>query len=156
MRLLRFPVLSALAIGLSGLVGCAGHPFVKSDSLTTPEGVTISLLNQKCGRMTWDRNSDVLDLDVVAQVRNSGVEPVEIVPSQLLLVARGNVTRPKRSDETTFVAPGVSTPVRVHYRRVGNAKCNESMSLSVDGAIEVGGRTLGLRPLTFVPERSDG
>jgi hypothetical protein len=53
------------------------------------------------------------------------------------------------------VPPGASVPVEVRFRRIGNARCNQDMELSLEGAVAQNGLPLTLRPIAFVPEKKD-
>jgi hypothetical protein len=154
----KLPVIVALS--LIGFAGCADRPFVRTDAPATSEGVTVALVGQKCGREAWYENYDVLDLDMVVRVTNASPLPVEVVPAQMRLLARGNsatprASRPKWEDAPVQLAPNATTDVNVHFQRWGNAKCDQEMQLSVDRAMEISGRDLSLRPLSFVAAPSD-
>jgi hypothetical protein len=94
------------------------------------------------------------------QVTNSSAKAVELAPEQVKLLARGNSAVPNQTapdliDGPRTVAPGSSAPLRLKFRRVGNAKCNQEMQLALDHAVAVDGHEVGFRPIGFVPERSD-
>lgn len=155
---MKLPV--AAVFSLIGFVGCADRPFVRADAPASSEGVTVALVGQKCGREAWYENYDVLDLDMVVRVTNASPLPVQVIPAQMRLLARGNsatprASRPKWEDSPVELAPNSTRDVNVHFQRWGNAKCNEEMQLSVDRAMEMSGRDLALRPLSFVATPSD-
>lgn len=143
------------APSLLALTGCAPHPFVRTDGPVTSSGVAVALVDQSCSREPWDKNSDVLTLAMRMQITNTSHETVAVQPAQLRLLARGNTTAPDSVGGAERIAPGATAPVRVTFRRVGNAKCNQRMQLSLEHAVEIDGREISLRPLGFVPEHSD-
>ena len=155
---MKLPV--AVVLSLVGFGGCADRPFVRTDAPAASAGVTVALVGQKCGREAWYENYDVLDLDMVVRVTNTSPLPVEVIPAQMRLLARGNsatprASRPRWEDSPVQLAPNATTDVDVHFQRWGNAKCNQEMQLSVDGAMEMSGRSLAVRPLSFVASPSD-
>jgi hypothetical protein len=158
---MKLPVVSSLvALSLVGFAGCADRPFVRADAPAASEGVIVALVGQKCGREAWYDNYDVLDLDMVVRITNTSQVPVEVLPAQMRLLARGNsptprASRPKWEDAPVALAPNSTRDVSVHFQRWGNAKCNQEMQLSVDRAMEMSGRNLAVRPLSFVAAPSD-
>jgi hypothetical protein len=155
---MKLPV--AVVLSLVGFAGCADRPFVRTDPPAASEGVTVALVGQKCGREAWYENYDVLDLDVVVRVTNTSPLPVEVIPAQMRLLARGNaatprLSRPKWEDSPVQLAPNATTDVNVHFQRWGNARCDQQMQLSLDHSMEISGRDVAIRPLSFVAARSD-
>ena len=92
-------------------------------------------------------------LDV--RVTNDGGAPVRIVPTHLHLLVGGDATPPDGAGSPVDIASGHASGLRLHFHRWGNATCAAPMSLSLDGALEIQGRPLRLRALTFVPEAGD-
>ena len=143
-----------------GLVGCADRPFVRADAPVTSDGVTMALVGQKCGREAWYENYDVLNLEMVVRVTNRTSIPVDIMPSQMRLLARGNSqvprsSEPKWEDAPLELQPNSAANVRVHFQRWGNAKCDQEMQLSPGRSKEMLGKDVALPPLTFVATRTD-
>jgi hypothetical protein len=92
----------------------------------------------------------ILDLVLALRVTNGGPTPLTIVPARLVLHVRGDTAPPDDFDAPLTLAPGDSAPVRVHYRAWGNARCDEPLALSLDGALSA-----PFPLLTFTPEASD-
>jgi hypothetical protein len=143
-----------------GFVGCADRPFVRADPPVTSDGIIMSLVGQKCGREAWYENYDVLNLEMVVRVTNRTSSPVDIVPSQMRLLARGNSfvprsSRPEWEDAPLELQPNASTDVRVNFQRWGNAKCDEEMQLSPGRSMEISGKDVTLPPLAFAATRTD-
>jgi hypothetical protein len=149
-----------LVAAMLSATGCAERPFVRADQPMTTQGVTVALTGQKCGREGWNEAYDVLDLEMVVNVANGTMSPIEVVPAEMRLLANGNSAVPRSSspkweDAPLQIAPNSNANVRVHFYRRGNAKCDQNMQLSLDGSIDQAGRRLALPPLSFVPSRSD-
>jgi hypothetical protein len=94
------------------------------------------------------------------QVINTSDEPITVAPREFRLVAAGNrpvsdETPPEGRPATVAVPPGGAVPVELRFRRDGYAKCNQVMQLSTAGAVEMAGRGLSLRPISFIPEMTD-
>jgi hypothetical protein len=145
---------------VAGVVGCADRPFVRADPPVTSDGVTMALVGQKCGREAWYENYDVLNLEMVVRVTNGTSSPVDIMPAQMRLLARGNSqvprsSKPKWEDGPLELQPNASTDVRVHFQRWGNAKCDQEMQLSPGRSMEMSGKDVTLPPLSFVATRTD-
>jgi hypothetical protein len=160
---MRTRILSvAIGISLCGFGGCAdgGRPFVRTDGPSTSGGVTVALIDQQCARRTWARVMDVLDLRVSVQVTNASAAPITVAPQEFRLLAAGNLpvadaTPPEGRLAPVVVPPGGAVPVELHFRRVSYARCNQDMQLSAVGAVEMAGRALNLRPISFIAERTD-
>jgi hypothetical protein len=142
--------LSSLALAAS-LAGCGDRPFVRSDPPVTSAGVTVALAGQQCRRRVRHDQNGILDLVLALRVTNAGPAPITIVPARLALVVRGDANLPDDHDAASTLAPGRSSTVRVRYRAWINARCNEPMSISLDGALS----EPTLQPLTFTPEAAD-
>jgi hypothetical protein len=145
---------------LTGAVSCGEHGFVRSDPPVARDGVSVALVGQRCGRLAVDPNFDELDLDVVLRATNQSGVPVEVVPAEMRLLARGyspapDSTKPLSEDSPMTLPPNSTADVHVRFQRWGNAKCNQDMQLSLDRSLKMSGRDLPLKPLSFVPERSD-
>jgi hypothetical protein len=150
----RVPLV-AVSIGLV-LCACSERPFVRADPPASDADVTVSLVSQRCGRRTRRDLNDVLDLLLTVHVTNGGRATARITPARIKLIFRGDAgTEPERHGLPSDLPPGSSSDLQVHFFRWGSAKCDEPMALSFDGAIEVQGRGLRLRPLFFVAEASD-
>jgi hypothetical protein len=142
-------------IAAAGLGGCAQGQFFRTGGPSASSGVVASLATQTCGRRSYDRLADVLDLEMVVNVTNDSPATVTVTPRELRLLAAGDATAPESSDPPGAIAPGATRPVSVHFLRVGDAQCNEQMALSLDRAIDAEGGPVHLRPLSFVASHSD-
>jgi hypothetical protein len=157
---MKYIVVATVLPSLVALAGCTPRPFVRTDGPVTSDGVAVALVGQRCGREPWDKYADVLTLDVRVQVTNASAEALALAPEQVKLLARGNSAVPNQTapdvvDGPRTVAAGASAPLRLKFRRVGNARCNQEMQLALDHAFALDGRAVGFRPIAFVPERSD-
>jgi hypothetical protein len=136
--------------------GCGGdRPFVRADAPVARDSVTVSLAGQQCRRRTRRDQNDILDLVLAVRVTNGAPAPLSVVPARLRLVVRGDAALPEEHGDALPLAPGQSADVRVHYRPWNSGGCNQPMSLSAGGALELEGHPLELPDLTFVPEASD-
>ncbi|HVU53172.1 MAG TPA: hypothetical protein VHL80_20955 [Polyangia bacterium] len=150
MRLSRSGGAALLVIGALA-AACSDRPFLRRDPPVTTGGVTVALVGQRCRRRVRHDQNGILDLVLALRVTNAGPAPVSIVPARLALVVRGDATEPDDHDAPFALGPGLSSPVRVHYRAWSNARCDEPMSVALDAALS----EPTLRPLTFTPEASD-
>ena len=154
-----------LAIGIASLCGfggCAGtgRPFVRTDGPSTSSGVTIAPVDQRCSRRTWARAMDELVLRMRVQVSNASTEPITVAPQEFRLLAAGTMpvadaTAPEGPPPSLTVPPAGTVPLELHFRRVGFARCNQDMQLSAAGAVEMAGRGLIFRPISFIAESTD-
>jgi hypothetical protein len=131
-------------------LGCADRPFLRSDPPVTSAGVTVGLAGQQCRRRVRHDQNGILDLVLAINVTNTGPAPITVVPAHLSLTVRGDTTQPDDHGAPFNLGPGVTSPTRVHYHAWTNARCNEAMALSFDGAVPT-----PPRPLNFTPEASD-
>jgi hypothetical protein len=146
---MRSTLLASLAVATLLGVGCASRPAYRADApVTTPEGVTVALVGQKCDRRSRQDTNDILDLVVDARVTNNSPDPVTVDPKHLRLIVAGDATSPDRPPEPFTLAPGAASDINVHYHRWGsiNARCNTRMSLYFDGAAP---------PISFIPAHKD-
>jgi len=155
-------ILSIGIVSLCGLGGCAcaHRPFVRTDGPSTSSGVTVALVDQTCARWTFFRSGDVLYLRMGVQVTNASTEPITVAPQEFRLLAAGNMpvadtTSPEGRRAPLAVSPGAAVPLELHFRRDGYARCNQVMQLSAAGAVKMAGHDVTLRPISFIPERSD-
>ncbi len=145
---------------LWAVCGCAEKPFVRVDPPVTSGGVTVELVGQKCGREARNEAYDVLDLEVALKVTNGTMAPIEVIPAEMRLLAKGNAPTPRSSaprweSASIQIPPTGSGNVQVHFYRPGNAKCDQTMRLSFGHSIDDSGRALVLPPVAFVPSSYD-
>lgn len=138
-------------LAIVSFAACADRPFVRNDPPVTNGGVTVALAGQRCRRRVRHDQNGILDLVLALRVTNGGPAPLTIDPARLALVVRGDANLPDEHGAPVTIGPGLSSPVRVHYRAWSNARCDEPMSVSLDAALSVP----TLQPLTFTPEASD-
>jgi hypothetical protein len=145
-------VLGALGAAVAfGSAGCGDRPFLRADPPVASGGVSVALTGQRCRRRVRQDQNGILDLVLALRVTNAGSAPLAIAPARLVLHARGDTSQPDDADAPVELAPGGAASVRVHFRAWNNARCNEPLSVSFDGAVS----PPILRPLAFTPEASD-
>ena len=128
---------------------------MRTDPPAVSGGVAVALVAQRCGRRVRRDLNEILDLVLDVRVTNDGRAPVRIGPTHLQLLVGGDATPPDGAGPPVDLASGRASELRLHFHRWGNATCAAPMSLSLDDALERGGRPLRLRALTFVPEAGD-
>jgi hypothetical protein len=132
-RWVRFALLS---FGASlAITSCGDRPFVRADPPVASAGFTIALAGQQCRRRVRHDQNGILDLVLAIRVTNASRESLTIVPARLALIVRGDASLPDGHGDPFTLAAGLSSQVRVHYRAWTNARCDEPMALSFDGAV---------------------
>jgi hypothetical protein len=144
---------------LGGLLGgCLASPFVRNDGPVQAAGVTLSLMDQRCSvdSEDWNTYEDTLDLGMRVAVRNGTQQPISVTPGNFRLMA-GRLARPPISPPAARqIAPGGTEIIAVEFRRPGDGRCDEEMSLAVENAVRVGGEPVSLKPVTFVASAGGG
>ena len=147
----RFRTEAAVLATAAALAACADHPFLRADPPVTNGGVSVGLTGQRCRRRVRHDQNGILDLVLALRVTNAGPTPLTITPARLVFRVRGDTATPDDADAPLDLAPGGAAPIRVHFRAWSNARCNEPLGVSFEGAIP----GPPLPPLGFIPEGSD-
>jgi hypothetical protein len=153
-----------LLISIVGASGCLSTPFVRSDGPVSAEGVTVSLVGQRCdfspdfnGEEDEDEGSypNRLDLEIRIAIRNDTHETLTVLPKSFRLVGADKPHSPVGPPRTLRVEPGAKIDLNVRFEHRGDVGCNASLGLILANGILVGDRPLGLRPVSFIPSATE-
>jgi hypothetical protein len=155
---LRFRLvgLSAFLCLFSG-AGCSVRVFARVDAPVKSDGVSLALDDHVCD---FQDNSDsgdepTLDLDLIFYVRNGASSRVTIHPSRVSLIVHGRSYPPDAFNKDISLRPRSSHEFHAHFSYDGGASCTSNLAVTTDHVIELDGRELPLRPLTFQPSDQD-
>ena len=131
--------------------------FARVDDPVRAEGVSLALDDHQCD---FEDNSDsgdepTLDLDLIFHVVNDGSARAEVHPSRVSLVVHGRAYPSDSSTRDLTVRPRSQRDFHAHFSYDGDVSCASNMSVSTEHVIELDGRELPLRPLSFQPSDQD-
>ena len=131
--------------------------FARVDDPVKAEGVSLALDDHMCD---FQDNSDsgdepTLDLDLIFHVINGASSRVD-GPSRPRFADRA---RPRlsarRVQQGHLLRPRSSRDFHAHFSYDGDASCTSNLAVTTDHVVELEGRDLPLRPLTFQPSDQD-
>lgn len=146
MRRRWIPAFFAFAL----VAGCYPPALRVQDPPPSETGVRVVLRGQDCAgdlALSDGRGSRSLALEL--RVENPTREPLEFQPSRARLSDSGVLIPPVAPREPIPVAPGGAGNVVLRY--LHNRECDAEFVVSLDGAILLGGREIGLGELRLRP-----
>jgi hypothetical protein len=147
-----------LWLGVLGIAagGCFASPFVRDDGPVRAQGVTVSLVDQRCSvdGEDWDTYEEKLNLGMRVAIRNDTSQPLEISPANFRLQSGGLSVSPVSAAPARQLGPGASTVVWVQFLRTGAGACNAQMSLLLDEVVRRGVQAVSLQPVRFIASAS--
>jgi hypothetical protein len=137
--------------------GCSVQIFARVDDPVRAEGVSLALDDHSCD---FQDNSDsgdepTLDLDLVFHLVNDSSTRASVHPSRINLTVRGRNYPSDSSTRDLIVRPHSQRDFHAHFSYDGDVSCARSMSVTTDHVIELDGRELPLKPLSFQPSDED-
>ena len=131
--------------------------FARVDDPVRAEGVSLALDDHSCD---FQDNSDsgdepTLDLDLVFHLINDSSLRASVHPSRINLTVRGRNYPSDSSTRDLIVRPHSQRDFHAHFSYDGDVSCARSMSVTTDHVIELDGRELPLKPLSFQPSDED-
>lgn len=142
---------------LFGSAGCSVHVFARVDDPVKADGVSLALDDHICD---FQDNSDsgdepTLDLDLIFYVINGAHSRVTIHPGRVSLIVQGRAYPPDAFNKDISLRPRSSREFHAHFSYDGGASCTSNLAVTTDHVIELEGRDLPLRPLSFQPSDQD-
>lgn len=137
--------------------GCSVHVFARVDDPVKAEGVSLALDDHMCD---FQDNSDsgdepTLDLDLMFHVVNGASSRATIHPGRISLVVHGRAYPPDAFNRDIVLRPRSSRDFHAHFSYDGDISCASNLAVATDHVVELDGRDLPLRPLTFQPSDQD-
>lgn len=131
--------------------------FARVDEPVHAEGVSLALDDHQCD---FQDNSDsgdepTLDLDLVFHVVNDSSVRAAVHPSRMNLTVRGRSYPSDSSTRDLILRPHAQRDFHAHFSYEGDVSCASNMSVTTEHVIEIEGRELTLKPLTFQPSDQD-
>jgi hypothetical protein len=148
---------ATLCWGLLASAGCSVRIFARVDEPVRAEGVSLALDDHTCD---FQDNSDsgdepTLDLDLVFHVVNDANARALIHPDRVSLVIRGRAYPPDAANRDILLRPRAQRDFHAHFSYEGNSSCASNMSANVAHVVELDGRELPLKALSFQPSDDD-
>jgi hypothetical protein len=127
------------------------------DDPVRAEGVTLALDDHECEFADNSESGDepTLDLDLVFHVINDAGTRVTIHPGRISLTVRGRSYPPDAFNRDVTLRPRSQRDFHAHFSYDGDVSCAANMAVTVDHVVDIDGRDLPLRPLTFQPSDQD-
>jgi hypothetical protein len=151
-----------LAFVVVSNMGCFNSPFVRNDGPAQAQGVTVSLISERCDfEPDWDAQREDgsypnrLDIGMRIVVENQTPQPITIDPHNLRIVGGGSAAEPSRAPESRSIKPGARESFDVRFRRQGDLACNAPLSLALDKLVQVGNQPVPLRSVSFVAKATE-
>ncbi len=151
-----------LCFGLFGFcllsaAGCSVRVFARVDDPVKAEGVSLALDDHVCD---FQDNSDsgdepTLDLDLIFYVINGASSRVTVHPGRVSLIIGGRAYPPDAFNKDIYLRPRSSREFHAHFSYDGGASCTSNLAVTTDHVVELEGRDLPLRPLSFQPSDQD-
>jgi hypothetical protein len=137
--------------------GCSVRVFARVDDPVIAEGVSLALDDHVCD---FQDNSDsgdepTLDLDLIFYVRNGASSRITIHPGRVSLIVHGRAYPPDAFNRDVSLRPRSSREFHAHFSYDGGASCTSNLAVTTDHVVELDGRELPLRPLSFQPSDQD-
>jgi len=148
---------ATLCWSLLASAGCSVRVFARVDDPVRAEGVSLALDDHQC---EFQDNSDsgdepTLDLDLIFHVVNDASARATIHPDRILLMVHGRAYTPDASNRESMLRPRSQKDFHAHFSYDGDASCTSNLSVVTAHAIELEGKELPLRPLSFQPSDQD-
>jgi len=137
--------------------GCNVRIFARVDDPVRAEGISVALDDHTCD---FQDNSDsgdepTLDLDLVFHVVNDAKARVTIHPDRVALVIHGRAYPPDAANNEMMLRPRAQRDFHAHFSYDGDASCASNMSVAVAHVVELDGRELPLKAMSFQPSDQD-
>jgi len=148
---------ATLCFSLLAGAGCSVRVFARVDDPVKAEGVSLALDDHMCD---FQDNSDsgdepTLDLDLMFHVINGASSRATIHPGRITLVVHGRAYPPDAFNRDIVLRPRSSRDFHAHFSYDGDISCASNLAVTTDHVVELDGRDLPLRPLTFQPSDQD-
>jgi hypothetical protein len=142
---------------LASTAGCSVRIFARVDDPVRAEGVSVALDDHTCD---FQDNSDsgdepTLDLDLVFHVVNDSSTRASIHPDRVSLVIHGRAYPPDSQSHDLVIRPRSQRDFHAHFSYDGDASCANNMSVTTAHVVELDGRELPLKPMSFQPSDQD-
>ena len=146
-------IFSCLFLG----AGCSVRVFARVDDPVKADGVSLALDDHICD---FQDNSDsgdepTLDLDLIFYVRNGASSRITVHPGRVSLIVHGRSYPSDAFNRDLSVRPRSAHEFHAHFSYDGGASCTSNLAVTTDHVVELEGRDLPLRPLTFQPSDQD-
>jgi hypothetical protein len=130
-----------VVLGLAALCtsSCASGNIVRVEKPLTTKGVAVSLVDDTC-RSRPTHVHDVhtfLDMDLMLQIRNTGLENASFHVGALRLLAGSTSLAPLEGPFAETIRPGSRQWLDVHFVGGDDLRCNDPMTLSFSGALQI-------------------
>jgi hypothetical protein len=144
-------------LGVLATAGCDVRIFARVDDPVRAEGVTVSLDDHTCDFEDNSASGDepTLDLDLEFHIVNDARTPIKVHPDHVALVIRGRAYPPDAANNDILLRPRKERDFHAHFSYDGDASCASSMAVAMAHVVEIDGRDLPLKSMSFQPSDQD-
>jgi hypothetical protein len=121
------------------------------------EGVTLALDDHACDFQDNSASGDdpTLDLDLIFHVINDASTRATIHPDRVSLLVHGRSYPPDSFSHELWLRPRSQRDFHVHFSYEGDASCTSNLAVTTQHVVELDGKDLALRPMSFQPSDQD-
>jgi len=152
---------SSAALVLAPACASMRPPAQNDGPALSSEGVQLAVLQQSCTQTkeTERPNSDLAEAIVEVEVRNPAPEAVTVNRTEFRLRTPDGFalkTRTWGSAEPLVLKGGETRVFEMRFMSRGSLECSRELQLDAGAGIGLGGKSIRMKPVTFVPATMAG